>query len=263
MRTGEGGDDGKQAPQRSAQQQQADDEKNVIRTDEDVVHSFVKELSHNRAGALRGRERHRDRCVVALQNFLPGQIVSRYTLTNVLCRGSYGKSCDVSTIRSLATGIAAAAGSPWGNVFPAAGGAPAGNGTFDGKMASADMDGVRYALEPIERGNAASVAAGHLGKQEDYRLLLRRHDQKKPLGVLTLRPRLAPGVKEVVQTCQRHRVEIRLLSRGDAIASQALARRAEIQIIDGSDAVTIIRARQQEGAPVAFVADSSGGLRGL
>ncbi|MBA3387695.1 MAG: HAD family hydrolase, partial [Chthoniobacterales bacterium] len=166
------------------------------------------------------------------------------------------ESCDGSTIRSWATGVAAAAGSPWGHAFPAAGAAMASGGTFNGKMAAADIGGVRYSLEPLEETNTVAGAA-HFGEQGDYRLLLRRESDKEPMGIVALRPRLAPGVKELVRICTRHGVEIGLLSRGDPIAAGALARRAEIPIVKGDDAVEVIRARQRQGAPVAFVADNA------
>ncbi|MFN2477475.1 MAG: HAD-IC family P-type ATPase [Chthoniobacterales bacterium] len=165
-------------------------------------------------------------------------------------------SYDARTIRSLAAGVAAAAGSPWGHVFPAVGIAPAANGTFEGRVASADLGEIRYSLEPIDESNGAA-ARGHPIEQGDYRLLLRRDDLNEQIGILTLRPRLGAGVKHLVETCRRRRVEIALLSRGDAEATQALGRRAEIPVLDNDDVVGLIRARQQAGPHVAYVSDNA------
>ncbi|MBA2271155.1 MAG: cation-transporting P-type ATPase, partial [Chthoniobacterales bacterium] len=162
---------------------------------------------------------------------------------------------DARTIRSWAAGVAAAAGSPWGHVFPAVGIAPAANGTFDGRVASADIGEIRYSLEPIDDSNAA--ASAHRAEQGDYRLLLRRDDGSEQIGILTLRPRLAAGVKHLVETCRRRRVQIGLLSRGVREATGALGQRAEIPVLDDDDVVGLIRARQEAGAHVAYVSDNA------
>ncbi|HZR44645.1 MAG TPA: HAD-IC family P-type ATPase, partial [Ktedonobacteraceae bacterium] len=166
---------------------------------------------------------------------------------------------DVAEIVAQAAGIASAAGSPWGGVFRAgaADKRPATNGHFDGKVATASLDGVNYALGPVEDWSSIPEAA-HLRQRGHYVLALRRDHEDRPLGVFALRPRLAMGVQKLVQTCQRYRVELAVLSSGDQLAEQALANRAHIELFEQDDALGAIRAKQQEGALVAFVADHIG-----
>jgi cation-transporting P-type ATPase I len=63
---------------------------------------------------------------------------------------------------------------------------------------------------------------------------------------------------ELVQVCQRYGIGLGVLSGGDQIAVQALARRAQVAYLEGDDAVGAIRAKQAEGAHVAFVSDNAG-----
>ncbi|MDQ4138578.1 MAG: HAD-IC family P-type ATPase, partial [Actinomycetota bacterium] len=113
---------------------------------------------------------------------------------------------------------------------------------------------MKYSLRPVE--NRASIPpASRLRNRGDYLLLLRNDDG--PLGIVALRPRFAPGVAEMVGACRTHGVEIGLLAAGDPAAAQAVARRAEVPLIEAADAVESIRRRQEDGALVAFVSDSA------
>lgn len=163
---------------------------------------------------------------------------------------------DASEILTRAAGISAAAGSPWGGVFRATGAAPATDGAFDGESAVARIEGVRYSLHPVEDRDSVP-AETRLRNRGDYLLLLHSEREERPLGVIALRPRLAPGVAEMVQACQQHRVEIGLLGAGDSVAAHAIVRRAEVPLIAGDDTVETIREKQEEGALVAFVSDSA------
>ena len=163
------------------------------------------------------------------------------------------ETCDASEILARASGISAAAGSPWGGVFRGADTVPATDGTFDGEAAAARVEGVGYSLRHIENPDFVPAAA-RLQNRGDFLLLLRRQRDEEPLGILALRPRLAPGVVEMVQACRSHEVEIGLLAAGDPAASQMIARRAEVSLIAGA-ATETIRARQEGGALVAFVSD--------
>ncbi len=167
------------------------------------------------------------------------------------------EECDAAELLARAAGVSAAAGSPWGGDFRAAGIVLATDGTFDGHAATAYADGVRYALGPVEDWDSIPEAA-RLRERGYYVLVLRSEREQRPLGLVTLRPRLAPGVSDLVQTCRRYGVEIGVLTSGNQIAIQALARRAEVQLLDYDDAVEIIRTRQKEGAVVAFVSDNAG-----
>jgi cation-transporting ATPase I len=169
---------------------------------------------------------------------------------------------DIAEILAQAAGIAAAAGSPWGGVFHSTQPSAATGGSFDGKTATAQIAGERYSLGPVEDWSRLPEAA-RLRQQGNYILVLRKERQQKPLGLFALRPRLAPGVPELVQTCRRYNVELGVLVSGDQLAMQALAQRANIPLFESNNAVDAIRARQREGGRVAFVSDHAGAAAGF
>ena len=98
---------------------------------------------------------------------------------------------DTPGILARAAGVSAAAGSPWGDAFRAAGAAKAADGNFDGEVATARISGTRYSLRPVEDQTSLPPAA-RLRNRGDY--VLQLGDEGGPLGVVALRPRLAPGV---------------------------------------------------------------------
>jgi calcium-translocating P-type ATPase len=163
---------------------------------------------------------------------------------------------DTAEALSYAAGIAAAAGSPWGGGFPSSGRTQASDGTFDGRVASASISRVRYSLGPVS-GQDHIPAALRLRYRGDYLLALRSEREPAPLALFPLRPKLAAGVTELVHTCRRHGVELALLSVGNPITAQNIARRADIPLISAENTVEEIRTRQSEGALVAFLSDNA------
>ncbi len=166
------------------------------------------------------------------------------------------ETLDAAQILALAGGVSVAAGSPWGNVFPRAGSAPAASGAFNGLWAVASVSGVRYTLGPPEDPPAIgeAVEEQHHG---GYLLVLCQEEDGRPLGFVGLRPRLSPGAAHLVQTCRRFGVRLEMLPAGATAATGAVARRAAVSLAACDDAVAVIRARQQEGAFVTFVSDSA------
>ncbi|MDQ3361034.1 MAG: HAD-IC family P-type ATPase [Actinomycetota bacterium] len=165
---------------------------------------------------------------------------------------------DASGLLARAAGVSAAAGSPWGRVFPTEGSASASEGAFDGKAATAYIEETRYSLGLVEEGDPVSAEA-RFQTRGGYLLVL-RSDDGGPEGLLALRPRLAAGVAELVGACRRHGVEIGVLSGGDPAAAQEVARRAEVELLarDGHEgSAETIRSRQQQGQVVAFASDNA------
>jgi cation-transporting ATPase I len=170
-------------------------------------------------------------------------------------------------VLSLAAGVAAAAGSPWGGVFPHGEYAMARDGHFDGESATALVDSVRYCLRPAEAALGARNASEVLVRASNFQsraaalprgifwLVLQREGEDLPLGAFALRPRLASGVSELVETCQRHKVQLELFAGGDEAAAQALGRRAGVPLAPSGGVVARIRQLQQQGLFVAFVSD--------
>jgi len=163
---------------------------------------------------------------------------------------------DPAGVLERATQVAAAAGSPWGGVMRPTGESQALDGLFDGTAATATIDGIRYSLHPAERGMRLPARI-RLQRGGTHILVLRSERAEQPLGLLVLQPRLAPGVAEIVETCRRCGVELRLLAGSNAMAAQAVARRAGIAFLDGDDAMAVIHARQATGMRVAFISDSA------
>ncbi|HLG63827.1 MAG TPA: HAD-IC family P-type ATPase [Ktedonosporobacter sp.] len=169
---------------------------------------------------------------------------------------------DTTTLLAQAAGIAAAAGSPWGGAFKAVKIVAASDGNFDGKMATARLEGMSYTLGPVDDWHALPGAT-RLRQRGNFVLVLRREDREKPLGLFALRPQLAPGVSTLVQTCQHYGVELAIVAGGDQLASQALAQRVHIPLVESNTALEAIRARQLEGGYVAFMSDNAAAQAGF
>jgi cation transport ATPase len=169
---------------------------------------------------------------------------------------------DSAALLARAAGIAAAAGSPWGGIFRSAGSVPAADGGFDGTVATAISESVRYTLGPVEDWSALPQAAS-FHQRGNYVLVLRSERKQRPLGILAVRPQLAVGIQELVQTCQHYGVELAVISSGQQLAVEALAHRARVRLLQSDDAVAAIRAMQQDGSSVVFVSDNAGASAGF
>jgi hypothetical protein len=165
-------------------------------------------------------------------------------------------------MQDLAAAVSTAAGAPWGGAFQASNQETATDGAFDGKTATARVDGVRYWLSPLQNWSSLPQAAP-LRQGGQYVLVLRRERQEQPLSLFALRPQLAPGVADLVQTCRSYGVELAVIASGDQLAVRAMARRANIAVLESQDAVSAIQAKQQQGALVAFVSDNAGAAAGF
>ena len=169
---------------------------------------------------------------------------------------------DSTEIFARAAVVAAAAGSPWGDVFKATDSISATDGAFDGQTATARIEGVCYSLGVIDDWSALPEAT-RLRQLGNYVLVLHRELQERPLGLFVLRPQLVSGVSDLVQTCQRYGVELGIVTSGDQLAVQALTHRAHIPVLESDNALEAIRAKQQEGGCVAFVSDNAGAEAGF
>ncbi len=161
---------------------------------------------------------------------------------------------EAAELQALASGVDAAAGSPWGPAFPPAGRAEAVDGQFDGRSASATADGARWILGPADEA-APDSAQDRLAARGEFLLALRR-ENSSPAAVFALRPRLVPGVADLAALCRRHTIQVILRADADSPAAQAIARRTRLTLSCVSS-MEAIRQRQAAGARVAFVSDSA------
>ncbi len=169
--------------------------------------------------------------------------------------------CDMQQIVEYAGALAAAAGAPWGgSIATAAHGEMPTDVSFDGETASAGIAGVRYELGPCA-GADDVPAALRLRFREDHLLGLRCGADRTPIALVVLRPKLGPGIPELIDTCRQHGVELALLPAGDSLSTDAVARRAGISVLGGQDEIDAIRERQSNGAFVAFVSDTADAAR--
>ncbi len=164
---------------------------------------------------------------------------------------------EPSEILSRAATVAAAAGSPWGRAFPTVTHLAATDGHFSGNVARATIGGVTYTLGPVHKHDDLPAVA-RLRHRGDYLLVLRSEQEEEALGILALRPRLAPGVTELVETCRKYGVDIRMLSIGsNPVTAQAIANRTGVLILPAEDTMQAIRHKQAEGGRAAFVSDNA------
>ncbi|MBV9453177.1 MAG: HAD-IC family P-type ATPase [Rubrobacter sp.] len=169
---------------------------------------------------------------------------------------------DAAEMLALASGVAAAAGSPWGKIFPATERVPATDGAFDGETATALVKGKWYSLGPIEHWESFP-AADRLRSHGNYPLMLYSGREQRPLGILALRPKLAAGIAKLIEACERHEVEVALLGGGDPAAAQSVAQRAGVPLLSVEDAVAAVRERQRDGKVVALMSDNARAAAGF
>lgn len=182
-------------------------------------------------------------------------LTDRLELVNVL---SLTADMNANEALARAAGVASAANSPWGGIFRTTRTVTATGGSFDGKVAVAFENEVRYSLGPLDDWSITPEAA-RLRQRGNYLLVLSCHhgEEKQSLALLALRPHLMPGLSTLVATCQRHGIEAAFLASGDQLALHEIAHRAQIPFIEQDDALAVIASQQQEGAFVAFVSDSA------
>lgn len=152
----------------------------------------------------------------------------------------------------IAAGVAAAAGSPWGPAFPAAGRIEADDGTFDGATASGRIESERWTLGPPAPGEPGDPPAD----RAEHRLELRRRDRIDPVARLALRPRIRREATDLVETCRRHGVEVEVLNRASSAAAAAVAERAGAPLIEVADATARVHTLKERGQVVAVLSDS-------
>ncbi|MBV8989082.1 MAG: HAD-IC family P-type ATPase, partial [Solirubrobacterales bacterium] len=156
---------------------------------------------------------------------------------------------DELQVTRLASGVSAAAGSPWGEIFRQRDAADAIDGTFDGRVASAEIDGERWLL--------ASKASDVAPDRSVDILELRRTRDRSAVARITLRLKTADGIEQLLDVCARHGVSVQLV--GDrSTAGAELARRCGLEAV-ADDPVKRIRSLQSSGAIVAVLSDSAHG----
>src|SRR5579884_2774237 len=96
------------------------------------------------------------------------------------------ESVSESKLLALAGSLSAAAGSPWGSVFPRAE-KPA-EGAFNGLWITASVEGKRYILGPPDDPPAVGEVVERRA-EGGYLLMLAREEDGRALGLVALRPR--------------------------------------------------------------------------
>jgi cation-transporting P-type ATPase I len=153
---------------------------------------------------------------------------------------------------ALAGTISTSAGSPWGVTLPIARLQGATDGTFDGRVASAEVDGERWLLENVRR----RVPEMSRREPDDQVLLLRRQRDGFIAGALALRPHLTRGVAVLVDRCRAANVRIELATDSPSPLTRRIARRAGIPLVAGR-AEDRVYQWHDEGRLVAVVGDSA------
>ena len=166
-----------------------------------------------------------------------------------------GQGYERDEVLALAAGVANAADSPWASALPRRRGSvfQMEEGQFDGEVAAAVKDDVRYVLRAVRPSDRVS-AATRLRCSGAQLLVLRRSGAVRPIGFLALHPKVSAAVAPLVAMCRRHGVELSVLPGVDGATAQRIADRAGIALASESEPVAAIRARQRDERPVAFVA---------
>ncbi|HMJ37166.1 MAG TPA: HAD-IC family P-type ATPase [Baekduia sp.] len=164
-----------------------------------------------------------------------------------------GEGHDTAGVLALAGAVAAAAGSPWGTAVPGNARAMPADGAFDGRVASASVDGERWTVGPEEDGRGDGALPAEPGDQV---LLVRRERDGHVAGALALRPRMAGGAAALVAACRARAVRAELVSARVTGAVRAVAARAGVPVVAGA-ADQRVSAMRAEGLVVAVVGDGA------
>ncbi len=162
-----------------------------------------------------------------------------------------GSDTDEDEVLRIAAGISAAAGSPWGAVFGQQETADAVDGTFDGRVASAEIDGQRWLLGPAREQRPDESAEGTSAQL----LELRPARARTPLGTVALRLAPAPGLDQLLETCREMSVPVEVAG-GLARGARSFASDAGVRVLEG-DALDRMRELQATGAIVSVLSDRS------
>lgn len=163
---------------------------------------------------------------------------------------------DATALLTLAASVAASAGWPWGGAVPSSADTTA-PGSFDGSTARAELDGVHYSLGP-SKGQDSIPRLARPREAGECLLVLKDDDRNDPLAFLLLRPRLASGAVDLVESCRRRGVELAMLAAGDRRAAEVMSDRTGVLLIRDGTALEVVQRRQQDGSIVAFVSDGAG-----
>ena len=156
-----------------------------------------------------------------------------------------GDELDEEAVARLAAGVSAAAGSPWGDVFAAVAAVEAVDGTFDGRIASAEIDGRRWSLAPARDGEQRGALV----------LALRRSGVRAALGRIELALTAAPGLERLLEACRHHGVTVELSGKCSRAVAD-LSARFDVPAFE-QDALERVRGHQSTGAIVAVLSDSA------
>ena len=160
---------------------------------------------------------------------------------------------DTTRLVNLAAGISAAAGSPWGNVFPLAGHVTASHASFDGRVAHAEIEGERWTLRMEPETSAKRVS--ERARPNDQVLILSKGEAE--IGALLLRPRLHPGHRDLVAACKEGGTVLELVCQEPRAATREIASRAGLRLTMGVSLAQRAQVLRSEGHRVAVVADGA------
>src|SRR5207248_1000350 len=146
---------------------------------------------------------------------------------------------DEREVLKLAASVSTCAGSPWGIRLPAAGTQDAIDGTFDGRVASAEVSGERWLLGPDE--GTARVPS----HPDEQMLVVLRQRDRWPVGALILRPRLSRGVKLLTEACRVRGVRVELATRTATPLVRHLAERAGVPVFASPAHQRVTRLRRE------------------
>jgi calcium-translocating P-type ATPase len=124
-----------------------------------------------------------------------------------------------------------------------------------------DTDGGHYRLDTAEdvRDRPAYETLHERGEH----VLALRADTGRPVALVGLRPRSAPGLDALVAACERRGTPLVMVEHGDRFAARAAARRANAELAVEADARDVIADLQRRGRRVGLVADSADAAEAL
>jgi cation-transporting ATPase I len=161
----------------------------------------------------------------------------------------------IEQIHQIASRVSNVCGSPWGRVFPAELLDVEDEGRFDNSCASARIGGHSWTLQLAAPDDASTAVQRFRDRGEIVLILARQNPTPREIALLTLRPRLASGARELKSHCDRNNIHLLLSVMEDASVARGIASRVGMEVAEGRTALELVRERQERGDYVAVLSD--------
>jgi cation-transporting P-type ATPase I len=166
---------------------------------------------------------------------------------------------DEARLLGLAAAVSTAAGAPWGDLFRGVPHGAAEQGALDRRGGVATVGGHRYRLRLAAPGDRipsqirTAIRRRHPGQPA---LVVSAERSRRVLGILVLRPRVAPTLDILRRACDHAGTSLAVVADSKQAEAMEVAARTGVQVLPEADVVGDVCASHTPPGPIAFASDS-------